>query len=528
MLPLVPGNSDLIYNKMWLNPGFAPLSVSNDIEYVQLFNTYLRSPSKKDRKDARAALLDLKEAALLEICARYFEQPDLLTKLKVLRLLGRKGGSEIHTFLMSFIGPNNIAGVRYQLQLAAIEAISYESSDKSLLFLKKTLKNSIENNFDEATVYTLVEAISHAEKPESPTAFESAKFIPSRFKLKKSYETFAKKISGKIESVKERMSKRNAEVKRMVLRNSDSAQDLCVLTLNLGLLNSTFAKVPFYQERSHHLFGELTRYLKSERAADVIFFQELWYIKDFSTVLRAAERCGYLCAQTEYKNVKSNGLQILIRKSVVSEVKTEAIFEPYRDSNQKQSRALFEKAGQVQRGSLTVVITTDMGHKIALVTTHLTPLPRFFGIRNKQVTILARLINRLKSSNHFVVLGADLNIAADYQGIDESPEIFWDLDRFNYLYLIRKTKMLDSQPVVGESDSCFTINQKMAGNRFTNKNVRQRLDYVLTASTKKRRKLIHLESRLEFEKPIDENKLYISDHFGVASRLRLLRITNLI
>jgi exonuclease III len=493
-----------------------------------ILDDYLTHASKSERVKARKQLLELSDSLLLKLISQRYFESDREIQVKLLRFLGRKGGSNIHRFLMAVITAKGTPEAFFEQRLAAIEALSYQSSPQTLLFLKRILKSAQAHGFDEATVYTLVESISHSERPDAPTAFETAKFIPRRFKLKKSYDQFSKKIQSKIDELQVKMRLRNSAVKQLSNRHIDKSCDIKVLTLNLGLLHNTFAKVPFYHERSAQLAASFNKFLSANSAHEIICLQELWYLNDFATIKKVASQAGYHCAISNYELSKNNGLQILIKSSLIKEVTTPGHFEPFRDENGKQARALFEKGGQIQRGLLSISFTTKNDLKLFIATTHLSPLPRFFGVRNRQVSCLNKILRQEKKRHHFAILGADLNIASNYEGIDGSPEIYWDLDRFNYLSLVKRVKAQDSYAICGDLANGYTNNQKMAGERYTNRNVKQRLDYIITIACKKRSKILHLNSQLEFTEPIDDNKLYISDHFGVSSLITLIRTKILI
>lgn len=337
----------------------------------------------------------------------------------------------------------------------------------------------------------------------------------------------------------------NAERGEQLARNSTRpVASLDVATWNLNLLKvnwSALSKVPLpaftardYAERAELIFVLLNQYLHSPDAPQVIGFQEAWTAEDHLALLRIAQSAGYVPAERNLQELVRHGLQLLIRKDAVSEIRDSGFF---RFENRK-GLATFERAGRVRRGLLWTRVVLKNGQSVLFGDTHLTPFPMYHKQRASQLSALGQgLPNLSRGLDHLVIIG-DLNIASDYE-VRRSRDI-GTLAKARKLYqnFGEVTNLRDTWRAVhalNPQDPGYTFNPDFPplisenvplighwlATRFP-----MRVDYIWAGERNPKANLYVSDSKLMFTEKIDVgqrangNGLYPSDHCLVRSALR--------
>jgi hypothetical protein len=340
-----------------------------------------------------------------------------------------------------------------------------------------------------------------------------------------------------------------------------------MLTINLGLLNGWVAKVPNYNERSEVFVEALDNHVRNYSSA-VIFIQEIWYPRDREKLAAWATKNGYYSVNSEIKALmptnsgrgtpqfleklkklkhlfvhpNRTGLEILIRKSIVDEIKFVGFLE-----YEGVDRAIFEvaafadvgsnmvrgSASDVMRGCLSAVVKLKSGKTVSLFTSHLTPGIDYNAQREAQLVALRKNINaKNKEFNvDLVFAGVDLNLSPNWKnstgGQMDGDAEKWDENSLNYLKFGLESGLIDSYGVAHFDWNSLEVPQGFTQDRIENtltaesastkSEPEQRIDYIyIGAPTFKKQKFNVVRSNLVFVEPL-KNGIFLTDHFGVSS-----------
>jgi len=291
---------------------------------------------------------------------------------------------------------------------------------------------------------------------------------------------------------------------------------LKVATWNMNLLNRTGCHTFNYKERSERACPTLTQYLKSERP-DVLFLQEVWMYDDYKSALDAAVAAGYMAAGALSLGL-SHGLQTLVRPGLSVEA------SGFYDFSRAGLQA-FEWLGWIKRGVLWVKFRLPSGRKVFMLNTHLTPFAVYAPIRARQAERIAALIAEEGFDRDFVILGADLNIGADFAVA--APWRFEQLKKAHWLYadFARITGLRDAYRAVNPFDPGYTFNPdfdpKKSAHEFS---AHQRLDYIWAAERSAGSRVHVVDAGIGFTGLL--NGILPSDHYLVRATLDLFQVPN--
>ena len=314
--------------------------------------------------------------------------------------------------------------------------------------------------------------------------------------------------------------------------------ELKLVTINLGLLNTRLVSVPYYDERSKIIPKVLEEFIKKNRP-QFFFIQELWHEDDFDSLLTFAANFNYTPAVKHYEDEKQKkrGLQILIDNNIVKDISGVG-FAPYLNENGRMIRAWFEKLFGYQRGLLYFRFTTHHGQRILLGNTHLTATIDQHETRMNQIDRLVDILESKASLADYILLGADLNVSAELGNVKARELTSWNRNKGAYTHLYERINetsfyLMDTYRAVKDDEGFTqnTINTITALSSSTKNEPDQRLDYLFAGPTDKGSEyfLTVIDSYLVFDKPLSNETLdldldidlYLSDHFGVASTVRI-------
>jgi hypothetical protein len=211
---------------------------------------------------------------------------------------------------------------------------------------------------------------------------------------------------------------------------------LSVLNYNLGLLHVAggLVGVPYYTERAAALTVNLDHMFTQGMSPDVIFFQELWYDVDRTRIMTWAEKNGYLVALKNNASAKWHGLNILVRKSILS-------------ANEDLSDCTFIKMGSAEigrstnRGLLSCYARLSGNSVLSLNTTHLT-----FGFgdkenisREEKLAEIAEQLNTRASLSDYIIFGGDFNLSPEFSGAKPEEAAGWAKNRQGYVKFVDAT-----------------------------------------------------------------------------------------
>lgn len=183
---------------------------------------------------------------------------------------------------------------------------------------------------------------------------------------------------------------------------------------------------------------------------------------------------------------------------------TKASFMPFRSCGGVQCLA--------KKGVLYMQIELNNGKRVDTFNTHLQAFWENSKIRAQQLKTLKRFINSINKGDLPVVLAGDFNISADgseYQYLTETLSDFTDTYK-------------DSNPNL-DGDTWVP-----SENYWINGGSSQRIDYIFVRDGKKDHwevvdSFVDFNTELPWNLPDKErsNYIYVSDHFGVTSKLHL-------
>lgn len=316
-----------------------------------------------------------------------------------------------------------------------------------------------------------------------------------------------------------------------------SEEELGLTSINLGLLQTIFVKVPDYDQRSDAFIGQLADHAES-RGTDFTFVQEVWHEKDILKLQENNSSQGMISVaqgakESGYEQKKS-GLDIRINMSKVEAVESTE-FRPFLDESGDNIRSQLEQFGGYQRGALVSVVLLKSGKRVALLNTHLTANAlgaNNADLRKRQLNALLEIIGDLKKDTDLVILGADFNISPLWEAIEgrdmDGSKEHWDENAELYSYFVEKSGMVDTFNAIHGASEGYT--QDPTQNATTDKSnstknePRQRLDYVFVSrgdrSKDARGGIAVKGAEVSLTKEVSSG-VNLSDHFGVSATIAI-------
>jgi len=282
----------------------------------------------------------------------------------------------------------------------------------------------------------------------------------------------------------------------------NDAIELRVFTLNAGLLDAPFIKVPKYEERWPFLRKAL-----SSIEFDIFCLQEVWNENERKDLVEFAKERGYYYYQGSKKNGEKHGMIILIKKWIVADT---VKFDEYIYKKQKWYQPV---AGYV-KGVLSAKFKLYNGRQLTVLNTHLTAVAN--GIRDIQAL---EIIAKYKTGTDYLILSGDFN-----NNPFEKEQVYWPL--------INNLKLIDTLLTKYSSKDIFSFDTAtntiagagMAGNFGS----QYRIDYIFLGRYNKdvfyyvRDTDIVFTEDLPIEScSVDGKACKLSDHYGVGAWIYL-------
>ncbi len=200
-----------------------------------------------------------------------------------------------------------------------------------------------------------------------------------------------------------------------------------IATLNLGLLNHPFSKVPYYEARRKNV-GEFLKNYLAEYYTDVLLLQEAWQPEDQLRIAEALEDSFYVFRHPpKYKDAL--GLMICLnRKSIAEPLDTGIHLLPGKWWG--NARAFHEFICGYLRGAQYLECKLDK-FKVHIFNLHLTPFESLWKLRQHQLKELIKFIQaRSIDENDLVIIGGDFNhstVYLNHSDAQAAEQMFQDL-----------------------------------------------------------------------------------------------------
>jgi endonuclease/exonuclease/phosphatase family metal-dependent hydrolase len=313
--------------------------------------------------------------------------------------------------------------------------------------------------------------------------------------------------------------------------------EIAAVTFNGGFLDRNILGVkriyvPDYPTRLQHFEAQFEAYLQQNGRPAIIALQEMWDNCPAQVAKEFFEHQGYVSIERRLRSrvlrTSHHGLEIFILAEV---------FEVSNTNFHEIHRAMVEGAFSYRRGLMEVnLVHKPSGSSVYVATTHLTPLVGQLSTRTRQISDIITRVNSQPAE--IKILLGDFNFSPDFSFsiADREQEGTPDQWRENgelLEQLLQATGMNDSYREVNESIG-FTqdrVRNDLADfSPSTAYEPEQRIDYVLYKGSESKGCLTK-SSKLIFDGPIvvdgevqmsrenPEARLFLSDHFGVASLL---------
>ena len=393
-----------------------------------------------------------------------------------------------------------------------------------------------------------------------------------------SVKAYDEDVSAKVSAAYEQMEEGyegNLQKFRAAKLEGKEVTDLRIVTYNLGLLSLSLSvdplitdpititdgwDPPVHAERAQNWERHMQEFLERENP-DIVFIQECWRARDHRKLVHLSEALVYLVADQNVERASwfrsTTGLKVLVHRDLLAghELDLPSVAE----LSSKSTIMGYDYVGQITRVVLEVPITLRNGITLTLLNTHLNagfnrggP-----GVRSEQLSQVAQVARNAQTD--FVIIGADFNVSPEFGELREDDigsREQWQDNRLDYARFVAETRgktLSDTYFIKNPNDNGFTQDREKnplaALGRTTRKEPSLRIDFVWVGTNASGTSSYQIDdSRIVLDEVIRgengealvakerrwstggvsewkwvETEVPLSDHYGVSTKMRLIR-----